>query len=110
MKQNIKEQVEILKNILNKLAINFITEKEDLADFRENFVQLKKILSQYEDEPLVKISFDSIGDIIVESYEFIEDEKYEGTILFIRFSETERLYQIEVSYGKKTFNIEIKRY
>ena len=104
------EQVEILKTRLINMTIRFVMHEENLADFREEFIQLKQILSQYKDEVLVESSYKVLGDIIMETYTFFEDEEHFIELLEISLMESNRVYQIEVSHGKKGFSIEMKRY
>lgn len=104
------EQVEILKTRLINMTIRFVIHEEDIVDFREEFIQLKQILSQYKDEVLVESSFKVLGDIIMETHTFFEDDEHSTPLLKISLIETDRVYQIEVSYGKKVFSVEIKRY
>lgn len=104
------EQVEILKTRLINTTTRFVMQEENLADFREEFIQLKQILSQYKDEVLVESSFKVLGDIIMETHTLFEDDEHLTPLLEISLTETDRVYQIEVSHGKKVFSIEMKRY
>lgn len=104
------EQVKILKTRLINMTTRFVMQEENLADFREEFIQLKQILSQYKDEVLVESSFKVLGDIIMETHTFFEDDEHLTPLLEISLTETDRVYQIEVSHGKKGFSIEMKRY